>query len=186
MYMHWRDWHYVIWNLKTTRWAKETGNIKEIIEIGAVKLGPKLEVLSTFHTYVKPRIHPILSDYCIKTNGVTQEQVDSAPTFIQAYNRFVPWVGVGRVRMISWGTRGKQYFFYTCQMYGKPFKWKYTNINLKNHFTKITGIENPTLQKALDHYKIPYNPYKNGSLDLAHNVAELLIHMSDDLPFVKK
>lgn len=184
--MHWKDWHYIIWNVKTTRWAKDQSNVKEIIEIGAVKLGPDLEILSTYHSYVRPLTNPILTPYCITTNQVTQEQVDNAPTFVQMYKEFMPWIGVGRIKMMSWGTRGKRYFFYNCQMYGKPFKWVNSNINLKNHFSRISDIDNPTLKTALDYYHIPYSNYKHSSLDMAQNVANLVTCMKDDLPFVRK
>ncbi|KAF9562164.1 hypothetical protein CPC08DRAFT_706893 [Agrocybe pediades] len=46
-----------------------------------------LEVLSEFRSFVKPTWRPTLSDFCTELTGITQEQVDSAPHFLEVLNK---------------------------------------------------------------------------------------------------
>ena len=49
----------------------------------------KFEVENMFHSYVRPEIHPMLSDICLETNsGIKQKMVDSAPNFKQVFWSF--------------------------------------------------------------------------------------------------
>jgi len=184
--MAYYDWQYVFWNLKTTRWNDNSGNVKEIIEVGAVKLDQSLNFMSKYHSYVQPRMCPILSNYCVTTNRVSQEQVDAAPTFVQMLKEFMPWIGVGRVKTISWGSKEKQHFVYNCQMYGKPYKWVSKNVDLKKRFSKITDIERPTFKKALDHLQIAYELDDTSSLYIAQKSSEIAVAIKDDMDFFKK
>lgn len=43
------------------------------------------ETLGTFHKYVRPVNNPVLTDFCRKLTGITQEQVDQADTFPVVY-----------------------------------------------------------------------------------------------------
>lgn len=48
----------------------------------------QLEVVDEFRSFVKPTWKPLLSDYCKQLTGITQEQVDRAPTFVQLMQIF--------------------------------------------------------------------------------------------------
>ena len=60
----------------------------------------KFEVENMFHSYVRPEIHPMLSDICLETNsGIKQKMVDSAPNFKQVFwsfegHTFKEWQGL--------------------------------------------------------------------------------------------
>ncbi|KAH9934887.1 ribonuclease H-like domain-containing protein [Fomitopsis serialis] len=47
-----------------------------------------LEVVSEFRSFVKPTWRPQLSEFCTQLTGITQEQVDSAPTFTELVDSF--------------------------------------------------------------------------------------------------
>ncbi|KAH9842902.1 ribonuclease H-like domain-containing protein [Rhodofomes roseus] len=47
-----------------------------------------LEVVSEFRSFVRPTWRPRLSDFCTQLTGITQEQVDSAPTFTELLDSF--------------------------------------------------------------------------------------------------
>ncbi|KAK7206758.1 ribonuclease H-like domain-containing protein [Myxozyma melibiosi] len=65
----------------------------EVIELPVVLVDThKCEIIDEFHTFVKPRYARILTAHCTELTGITQAQVDSAPTFPQAIdmlNRFM-------------------------------------------------------------------------------------------------
>lgn len=186
--MSYLDWQYIIWNFKNTRWntREGNGNVKEIIEVGAVKLDQSLNLMSTYHSYVRPLMSPILSEYCIKTNNISQEQVDNSPTFTKMLDEFMPWVGIGRIKTISWGTREKQNFKYNCQMYGRPYKWISKNIDLKKKYGIIRDIEKPTFTNALNDLNIPFNIDQTSSLDIAWRTTDIMLLLKEDMDFLKK
>ncbi|KAK9239949.1 ribonuclease H-like domain-containing protein [Lipomyces kononenkoae] len=42
------------------------------------------QIIDEFHTFVKPSRHPHLTSKCMTLTGITQEDIDNAPTFIEA------------------------------------------------------------------------------------------------------
>ena len=57
----------------------------ETIEIGAVMVDQKsLSIVDEFQTFIKPRRHPIFTDFCLQLTSITQDQVDTALTFPDA------------------------------------------------------------------------------------------------------
>ena len=66
----------------------------EIIEIGAVRIDPVSRcTLSEFQTFVRPVRHPELSSFCKELTHIRQADVDEAPPFAVAYDRFLQWMG---------------------------------------------------------------------------------------------
>jgi len=45
-----------------------------------------------FHTFVRPTYRPTLSSFCISLTGISQADVDSAPTFTEVIPRFKDWL----------------------------------------------------------------------------------------------
>jgi inhibitor of KinA sporulation pathway (predicted exonuclease) len=73
--------------------SSNTAFIKEIVEISSLLIPyDSTTTLSTFHTFVKPKLHPKLSQYCLKATGIRQDQVDVAPTFEEAMNSHTQWL----------------------------------------------------------------------------------------------
>lgn len=72
--------NYIIFDLEATCWENDRTKQNEIIEIGAVKLDENLAVIGEFQTFIKPKLNPILSDFCKKLTSISQEEVDQAPT----------------------------------------------------------------------------------------------------------
>jgi inhibitor of KinA sporulation pathway (predicted exonuclease) len=81
-------------DVEATCWKKGVfSRNKETIEIGAVLLlldrAPSR--WPEFQTFVRPRRLPRLSSFCRELTGITQENVDAAPTFPEALRLFVEW-----------------------------------------------------------------------------------------------
>uniref|UniRef100_A0A915L0J6 SAP domain-containing protein n=1 Tax=Romanomermis culicivorax TaxID=13658 RepID=A0A915L0J6_ROMCU len=65
----------------------------EIIEFPMVLLKTTtLEIVDEFHSYCKPVINPVLSDFCKNLTGITQENVDNAPEFPEVLERVEKWL----------------------------------------------------------------------------------------------
>jgi inhibitor of KinA sporulation pathway (predicted exonuclease) len=65
----------------------------EIIEFPVILIRSNpYEVIDVFHTYIRPTINPILSDFCTKLTGITQEMVATAPLFKDVFDSFHDWL----------------------------------------------------------------------------------------------
>lgn len=66
----------------------------EVIEFGIalVELSSG-KILDTFQTLVKPTRVQKLSDFCVKYTNITDEQLKSAPSFVEALGKIDTWIG---------------------------------------------------------------------------------------------
>ena len=66
---------------------------QEVIQVCAniLHVGNDFQKPSTFHSFVKPIYHSILSEFCKDLTGITQEQVDSAKHFPQIFRELCDW-----------------------------------------------------------------------------------------------
>ena len=65
----------------------------EIIEFPAVLVEVETgKTIAKFHSYVRPRINPLLSEFCTKLTGISQSQVDNAPYFPAVFKMFQEWL----------------------------------------------------------------------------------------------
>ena len=98
--------HIVVVDVEATCWKKGVfSRKKETIEIGAVLLLLDCDQSKwpEFQTFVRPRRLPRLSSFCRELTGITQENVDAAPTFPEALGLFVEWSQpLDRVVLAAW------------------------------------------------------------------------------------
>jgi 3'-5' exoribonuclease 1 len=96
----------VVVDVEATCWKKGVfSRKKETIEIGAVKLllGCAESKWPEFQTFVRPQRLPRLSSFCRELTGITQENVDTAPTFPEALRLFLDWSQpLERVVLATW------------------------------------------------------------------------------------
>jgi inhibitor of KinA sporulation pathway (predicted exonuclease) len=84
----------VVVDVEATCWKKGVfSRKKETIEIGAVLMRPDRAASKwpEFQTFVRPQRLPRLSSFCRELTGITQENVDAAPTFPEALTLFLNW-----------------------------------------------------------------------------------------------
>lgn len=66
---------------------------QEIIEFPCLKIATSnFSVTSQFHSYVKPRFHPQLSEFCTELTGILQETVDEQPELPEVLKHFEIWL----------------------------------------------------------------------------------------------
>ena len=74
----------------------------EMIQIGAVKLDESRQIVDTFNQLIQPTCYRRLNPHVQKITHITQEQVDEAPVFQDAYETFIDWCGDDCV-LLTWG-----------------------------------------------------------------------------------
>jgi inhibitor of KinA sporulation pathway (predicted exonuclease) len=116
--------HIVVVDVEATCWTKGVfSRKKETIEIGAVKLllDRAESKWPEFQTFVRPQRLPRLSTFCRELTGITQENVDSAPTFPEALQRFLNWSEpLERVVLASWSRYDLWQLDLDLENYGLP------------------------------------------------------------------
>jgi inhibitor of KinA sporulation pathway (predicted exonuclease) len=75
---------------------------REIIEIGAVMLDEKLNIVSEFREYVKPAYNAEVVRRVRNLTGITTEMLEDAAPFCQVFGRFVRWCGNEEYQIYSW------------------------------------------------------------------------------------
>lgn len=66
---------------------------KNVTEFSALVLNTDSGLIeSVFHHYVRPVHFSELSEYCIRTTGITQSFIDQQKPFTDVYNKFLSWM----------------------------------------------------------------------------------------------
>ena len=101
---------FVIFDTEYTSWkgCQENGwqgsQKREIVQIAAIKVSNKLEVLDSFNALCKPSINPVLSDYFVNLTHITNEQVTKyGKPFQETYKSFTKFVGNDVCYSHGWG-----------------------------------------------------------------------------------
>lgn len=70
---------FLVVDLEATCWdGNAPPDNNEIIEIGMVVCDENGDVIGEYQNFVKPKVHPILTDFCKNLTGIKQEDVDKA------------------------------------------------------------------------------------------------------------
>ncbi len=117
-------------------------NEMEIIEIGAIAVGPDLQPIAEFAEFVHPVRHQMLSDFAKELTTITQADVDNAEPFYQvsqalalfAAEHGVSWWG-------SWGKYDRNQLTQDVQFHRVPDPLPQPHFNLKEAFSERQGIK---------------------------------------------
>ena len=149
----------------------------EIIEIGAVMLETKgLQPLSEFQAFIKPVRHAQLTSFCKELTSITQEQVDKAPNYNAAIEKFKKWMKKYENGVFgSWGDYDKQQFVQDALFHQTPFPIAMPHVNLKREFSANRSLKKRYgMAGALRVVGLPLNGTHHRGIDDARNIAKLV------------
>lgn len=173
---------YIILDLEATCWEnKILQNRNEIIEIGALQINESGETESEFSEFVKPKLNPILSEFCKKLTSIKQEDVDKADLFPEVLKRFQNWIDLEKDYMLcSWGFYDKVQFKNDCELHKLSTNWLSEHISLKHQYAKIKNLSRPIgMSGALKIEKLNLEGTHHRGIDDARNIAKLFTkHMA--------
>ena len=152
----------------------------ETIEFGAVLLRMSdYTVIDKRSWFVRPQVHPALTDYCTRLTSITQSQVDSAMTFDQVSEEVLAWIAPHRERL-GWGSWGN---FDRHQLEKDARRLSIESplagirhTNLKDVFSKKhqTGKPRPGMQRALSLCSLEIGGTHHRGIDDARNIARIV------------
>ncbi len=174
--------NYIIYDLEATCWQYDfeaRGKREEIIEIGALKINEKGEIIARFESFVQPSFDLELSDFCKSLTSISQEQVNEAPYFPEAVKGFKEWIGLGEntnYLLCSWGSFDKSALFNNCRMHGLESDWVKQYTNLKNQYPRIKRIGREMgLKRAVAAEGFEFEGIAHRAISDAENLAKIFI-----------
>ncbi|CAG5126773.1 unnamed protein product [Candidula unifasciata] len=85
--------HLIILDFESTCWETDRTSPQEIIEFPAVLLNTQTgQIESEFHYFLQPSERPVLSEFCQKLTGITQDQVDNGIPLSLCLRKFTAWL----------------------------------------------------------------------------------------------
>ena len=181
--------NYIVFDLEATCWDGWDKSQNETIEIGAVKVNDKKEIVSEFEQFIKPLKHPILSDFCKNLTSIRQDDVDNAPFFSEVIEDFKTWIGHGKEEYVlcSWGFYDRKQFESDCQIYGLDDDWVRHHISLKHQYGQFKNLQRAIgMKNALQLEGLGLEGTHHRGIDDARNIAKIFIKYFDKWTFNKK
>lgn len=175
--------YFLIVDLEAT--CSNDGNIPsqemEIIEIGAVMLNRfTWEIDSEYQQFIKPVRHPLLTDFCTELTTITQQEVDTAPTFPEAIPQFKEWIDFYAENIFcSWGNYDKKQFIQDCEFHNLIYPFGSEHRNIKKEFSLYLGDQKKRfgMAQALDYLGIELQGTHHRGIDDARNIAAIYKYM---------
>ena len=152
----------------------------ETIEIGAVKLNADFELIDEFTIFIRPVIHPILSDFCLRFTSIQQADVEAADTFPAAFDKFLAWIGPEPYLWFSWTSYDRKRLFEDFKFHHKTDDINRPNFfdqhhDLKKLFAQKEKLETPVgMRRALKRLEVAYEGRQHRGIDDARNTAAIL------------
>lgn len=156
--------HYIVIDLEFNGRKHYDIHPMEIIEIGAVKLNERLEIVDTFQSYIRPKFR--LNRFALQFTGIPKETLLQSERFRTVIDKFIDFCG-DDYKMLAWG--GSDYFhlFVDCKVNGVPDEWLANLIDMTSFFEG-------GLHKALADYELQPIGQHHSALDDALNAVQLL------------
>lgn len=150
----------------------------EIIEIGAAMVGlPDLSAGGEFDVFVRPTLNPVLTDFCKMLTSIRQQDVDEAPLFPAALERFAVWIATfgskEDVLFSSWGRYDKNQFLLDCELHKVLFPFDDEHLNLKNHAATRMGWKPRGVARMLGRLDMKFEGTPHRGIDDVRNIVRI-------------
>lgn len=162
---------------------------QEIIELPCAVLSTHdWKLKDVFHTYVKPRVHPILTPFCTELTGIMQEMVDDQPYFADVFPKFCEWLTKGgyfdKPEKSSFVTCGnwdlKTMLPSQCDLDGITLSDQFKQwIDLKSSFCESTGYYPKSLKDMIARLNLPLKGRLHSGIDDVKNMVSIILALKE-------
>jgi len=175
--------YYCVIDFETTCWKKN--NIEnEIIEFPSILLkveNNEITTLGKFHQYVKPTLHPELSEFCKKLTGIKQITINKSKILEEVIKEHIEWITniTNEVIFVSCGDFDFAYQL-TNELEIKNMEMndiykKY--INIKDDFEKFYGNKAKSMKHMLEYLGLPLIGNLHSGMDDTTNITNIFTQM---------
>lgn len=179
---------FILIDFEATCWSKESleGRIKtnnnenEIIEIGAALMRDDFHIISKFDEFVRPSFNPILSDFCKSLTSISQDDVDNALSFPDAWKKFEKKISLITDEKIedlifgSWGFYDHRQLKNDCGRHNIDFPFQY-HFSIKHEFAKRRNVKPCGVIQALRMMNMSFEGTHHRAIDDIVNISRIFI-----------
>ena len=164
--------------------GRQNRDLMEVIEFGCALAEPDGSLLDAVSFFVRPVIHPILTDFCVQLTGITQSNVDAAPPYPEVCQALDAWLngrGIGIERWGSWGNYDRHQLLSEQARHGvAPGFLALPHTNLKTVWHR-SNLNRPGkkrgLASALKAHGLSFDGQHHRGVDDATNIVRLFPYM---------
>lgn len=122
---------------------KAHGYFNEIIEVGAVKVNERMEIVDEFRAAIKPVVSKKLSTIVTDLTNITAEELEDGTTFAIMMRQLSRWIGSDPSTVLTWSTTDLMVLMENCRFfYGRqeiPFLKNYMDFQV--YAQKRMGVD---------------------------------------------
>ena len=147
----------------------------EIIQIGALKLGPALEPLGEFTVYIRPRVYRKMNHKVQQITHISNEDLANGESFPDAVKAFSEFCGENFC-LVTWGSDDMRVLKQNLAFKHCPDEWlPEKRFDLQLVYDRMSGNKNETsLGAALENYGIALDRPQHNALNDAFYTAEVM------------
>lgn len=153
----------------------------EIIEFGCVLVrSDTLSQVSLFQSFVRPKLNPVLTDFCTTLTSIQQKDVDKAPTFPEVLSKFETWLNANNSNRDnytfgSWGFYDRDQFKLDCDLHSVKYPFSEDHFNIKMYVgNKQWGGKGVGVSKAATRLGIKFEGTPHRGIDDAYMITKIL------------
>ena len=173
--------YYVVLDVESNMQdSKVSFKEQDVTEIAAYLLDKNtLSHIDSFITFVRPAIHPKLTQKYKKITGVKQSDVDSAPGFYKAIDDFRSWLYSysGQKTICVWSKNDLFKLKYSCELYKCecPFNEDKDILDVSKMFSDSKGYKRTyNLYSGMKKARIDFEGVQHRATDDANNIVEIM------------
>jgi len=181
--------NYVVIDLEMCRVPKmlrpkDTNLYDEIIQIGAVRIDPSMQIADSFSSFVHPR-YGLIDEFIENLTGIRPAMVEDAPDLEKALEAFLNWLPENSV-ILSWSGTDKEQIQKELPIKGIELpgledcfeNWEDCQLLFSDKIGAKKKIYK--LSEALRIADIDFDEHEHDGLADAHNTALLFIKMQTE------
>lgn len=131
--------NYIVYDLELNSKPFKSSLPNEIIEIGAIKLDDHLNIIDSFHSFIKPKYFKKLFPVVKRKTNISQDDINSGDCFKDVTTRFIEWLGDDYI-LISWGHDDVHNLSLNCKYNRMKTDWLKKNIDIQKQFSTIFDL----------------------------------------------
>ncbi|KAI6650293.1 3'-5' exoribonuclease 1-like [Oopsacas minuta] len=167
---------------------KPLGWQHEVIEFPILLLNTQtLKVEKEFHSFCRPILNPKLTKFCVDYTGISQDKVDTAPTFVELLPLVDKWVYenvVARKVPFAFATDGPWDFFKflrpQCEFSHLEYPWYATKwVNVRKHFSRYYGLRGG-ISYMLECLGQKFIGEPHSGIDDTRNICSIVVQLLED------
>lgn len=161
----------------------------EVIEIGAVRLGPALEPIDEFGAMIKPVYFSKLNNFIKKKTGIAQEEIDRAEGFPAVIADFLVWLNRSEsCVLVTWGGEDLKRIVLDTRMHklDDAYWLAVPYFDLLKGYLRYKGVTNDvSVEAALADLGIEDEGSAHRALDDARMTARVMRAIFDHLDWMR-